>query len=181
MSRIAILSLFLIISTAYIPQGLWRGDGGVINFESDAPLELIQASSDALRGVIDPAENTFAFALETKTFKGFNSALQQEHFHENYIESEKYPKATFAGKFIEEVSALQEGSHDVRAKGMLTIHGQSVERIIKCRLEVKTNEIVVTGNFTVPLTDHHITIPQVVHQKIAEEIYVEVAITLKPV
>ncbi|MDZ7846035.1 MAG: YceI family protein [Owenweeksia sp.] len=127
----------------------------------------------------DPRKNTYAFSMPTASFHGFNSALQQEHFHENYLESSKFPTASFAGKFIEDLSGLDEGTHEVRAKGMLKIHGESVERIIKCHMALSSEEISVRSEFTVPLSDHNISVPQVVHQKIAEEILVEVQILMK--
>jgi len=78
-------------------------DNGKVEFSSDAPLEIIKAKSDKLKGAIDKTANTFAFAVDMSSFKGFNGDLQREHFHENYIETEKFPKASFSGKFIEQV------------------------------------------------------------------------------
>lgn len=166
-----LLSIVLMAMPA-IPQNLWRGDNGKISFTSDAPLEVISAESHNLRGIIDPVKNTFAFSVATSSFHGFNSALQQEHFYENYIQSDKYPTATFSGRFIENISELPNGSSEIRAKGMLNIHGVQAERIIKCTLNISKENIEISSKFIVPLADHNITIPQVVHQKIAEEISV---------
>ena len=58
---------------------------GKVSFLSEAPLELIKAASDKLKGAIDKTQNTFAFAVDIHSFKGFNSDLQREHFHENYM------------------------------------------------------------------------------------------------
>lgn len=178
--RLLFSAIIITMLFSFNQSDLWKGAKGSIAFTSDAPLELIEAGSNQLIGVLKPSENTFAFLIHTKSFKGFNSPLQQEHFHENYMESVKYPKATFSGKFIESISSLKEGTHEVRAKGMLEIHGVAVERILKCTLVVGESEITITSSFTVPLEDHEISIPQVVYQKIAEEIYVTVKITLKP-
>ena len=163
-----------------ISQELWYANDGKVAIESDAPLELIKARSNKLEGVLKVSENTFAFRLETATIRGFNSPLQQEHFHENYMESTLHPTASFAGKFIEDISALAPGTHEVRAKGKLDIHGVSVERIIKCEVIIGLEKLSISSGFIVPLQDHNIRIPQVVHQKIAEEIQVAVAIELTP-
>lgn len=174
-----IISL-LMIAIGPLQEGqLWKGRNGIIKFTSDAPLELIEAESHDLSGILNVSENKFAFLINTRTFEGFNSPLQQTHFHENYMESERYQKAIFTGKFIENVEELEEGDHILRAKGSLEIHGVSVERIIKCKVKVSTEEIVIESNFVVPLADHEISIPQVVHQKIAEEISVTAKITLR--
>jgi polyisoprenoid-binding protein YceI len=151
---------------------------GQIHFTSDAELELINASSAQVRGLLDPANNQFAFTIDVKTFKGFNSELQREHFNEKYMETERYPKASFSGKIIEQVDFSKPGVHEVRAKGELDIHGVKQTRIIKSKLTVTVEGIRIEAKFMVPLADHNITIPTVVSQKIATEIDVELAATM---
>jgi polyisoprenoid-binding protein YceI len=146
--------------------------GGYIHFTSDAPLELIEARSDQLKGLIDPEKNTFAFSVPMSSFEGFNSPLQKEHFNENYLESPKYPKATFAGKIIEDIDYSQDGEYTIRAKGRMNIHGVERERIIRSRLRIEDGKWTVSSEFTVLLQEHNITIPRIVYQKIAEEIKV---------
>lgn len=141
-------------------------------FVSDASLERIEAISKDLKGVIDLNSNSFAFSVNNTSFKGFNSPLQIEHFNENYVESEKYPKCTFTGKIIDEVDFSKEGIYTVRAKGMLTIKGIGIERIIKSTVEVKNQGIIITSEFSIFLADHEIRIPRIVQQKIAPEIKV---------
>src|SRR5687768_2798568 len=95
-----------------------------MSFTSNAELELITAASNKAQGLIDPSTNQFAFTVDIKSFQGFNSALQREHFNEKYLESDKYPRARFSGKIIEPVDLTTDGSYDIRAKGDLDIHGQ---------------------------------------------------------
>ncbi len=147
---------------------------GGISFTSDAPLELIEARSNELKGLIDTDQNSFAFTIDMTTFQGFNSPLQKEHFNENYLETKAYRKATFAGKIIETVDLTKDGTYAVRAKGKLDLHGVSNERIIKSEVTVKGGKFRVRSNFTVLLAEHDIAIPKIVHQKIAEEIKVVV-------
>lgn len=147
---------------------------GSITFSSDAPLELIKATSNQLKGIFNSEKKEFAFTLNVNTFKGFNSPLQQEHFNENYLESNKYPRASFEGKIIEDVDLKRDGFFRIRAKGNLTVHGVTQERIIKCELTIKNKIVSVKSNFTVLLADHNITIPKVVHEKLASEIKLEV-------
>ncbi len=147
---------------------------GSISFTSDAPLEVIKASSDGLKGLIDPNEKTFAFTIDMATFEGFNSPLQKEHFNENYLETKTHRKSSFSGKIIEEVDLTKDGTYTVRAKGKLEIHGVTNERIIKSTLTVKEGKFRVRSNFTMLLAEHDIAIPKIVHQKIAEEIQVAV-------
>ncbi len=145
---------------------------------SDAPLELISARSNELRGIIDPVKYTFAFQVDIKTLKGFNSALQQEHFYENYMETDKYTNASFSGKIIEKIDFNTNGNYKIRAKGILDIHGVKQERIIKCEITVEDNLIIASSAFEITLADHDISIPKLVYQKIAEVILVELSIEL---
>ena len=137
-------------------------------------MELISAESKELKGAVDPEKLTFAFQIDVRSLKGFNSPLQQEHFYENYIESEKFPVATFSGKIIEKVDFKVPSTLPVRAKGILKIHGVEHERIINCNLKILKDGLHVTSEFVVPLADHDISIPRLVYQKIAEEIKVTI-------
>lgn len=163
-----------VVGFLFLLQGIFITEKGSIYFKSDAPLELIEATSDGLKGVIDSEKNAFAFTIPMNTFEGFNSPLQREHFNENYLETSKYPTATFQGKIIEKIDYTTDGEYHVRAKGVLQIHGISQERIIKSQIIIKNNTFRVKADFTVLLEEHNITIPKIVHQKIAEEIEVSV-------
>jgi len=168
------LSVLPSVSLAQENRNIFSTDNGNVSFRSDAPLELIDASSDKLRAVIDPDKRTFAFRVVIRTFKGFNGELQREHFNENYMEIDKFPEATFTGKIIEQVDLTKDGVYSVRAKGALRMHGVEQERIIKSLVTVKSGIIQVHSVFNVLLVDHDIKIPKVVHEKIASEIFVDV-------
>lgn len=171
------LNLLLITISGYGQEsdvGLYRTKNGLVSFTSDAPLELISAQSNELMGIIDPFNQTFAFQLDIRTLKGFNSALQQEHFYENYMETDKYEKASFSGKIIEKIDFEKNGEYTIRAKGILAIHGVKQERIIKCGLVVEDDMLIASSVFMVSLVDHDISIPKLVYQKIAEMIKVEI-------
>ena len=164
----------MLASSAVAPVLFYNVYSGSIFFRSDAPTELIKASSDQLKGIFDAAKKQFAFSVNIRSFNGFNSPLQLEHFNENYLESDKYPRAVFEGKVIEDIDFHKDGLYYIRAKGNLTVHGVVQERIIKCELNIKDNVVTIRSNFTVLLADHNITIPKVVHEKLATEIKVEV-------
>jgi len=162
-----------------ISQGvLYYSNNGKVSFTSDAPLEMIKASSGILAGAVKSSDRSFAFSVNVKSFEGFNSALQRTHFNENYLESDKYSKITFEGKIIEDMNLLKEGTYNVRGKGKFTVHGVSQERIIPCKLIVANEKLTITSNFTVFLDDHNIKIPAIVNQKIAEEISVTISLEM---
>lgn len=155
-------------------KGLFETKKSLVSFVSDAPLELIKASSKELRGFLDPEKRTFAFIIPSKSFEGFNSPLQQVHFSENYIEASKYPEASFKGKIIEQVDLSTDGEYQVRAKGALNIHGVEQERIIRVKIKLSKGVLNASSDFSILLREHNITIPKVVYQKIAEEIFIQV-------
>lgn len=153
---------------------------GQASFLSDAPLEIIKASSKNLAGAINISDRSFSFLIPTKTFEGFNSSLQRTHFNEDYMETAIYPNSTFKGKIIEEVDLSVPGIYKIRAKGKMYIHGVENDRIVRCDLIVSENKIDVKANFTVFLADHNISIPSILNQKIAEEIKLDISFTLIP-
>jgi hypothetical protein len=163
-----------------VVTNLFHATEGKISFRSEAPMELIRASSNSLVGLMDTVKKNFSFKVPISSFEGFNSRTQREHFNENYMQTEQYPEASFKGKIIEDIDFLKDGTYTVRAKGMLNIHGVEKERILKSELTVKNKIISLRSNFTVLLSDHNIPIPKVVYQKLANEIKVEVNTILQP-
>ena len=161
-------------------QQLFAVEKGSISFTSEAPLELIKARSEALRGVFNIGESTCAFTIMISDFQGFNNPLQQIHFNENYMESPLFPEASFTGKLIENIDLATAGSYEIRVKGDLNIHGVKRERIIKGKIDITETGMQIRCTFHVALQDHDIRIPKVVQQKIAESIEVILTATLRP-
>lgn len=181
-TSIILITVLAISSSFYAIQSTkFSGNKGRLQFKSDAPLEMIQAESKDLIGVIDTEKNAFAFSIYMNTFEGFNNPLQKVHFNENYVESEKFPKSTFSGKIIESIDYTKPGTYNVRAKGNLSIHGISAERTINAKLIIKADRTIsIQSTFEVGLEDHEIQIPSIVNQKVAESIILDLNIDLAP-
>ncbi len=176
-----ILILGSLILLSFQDKGeIYTCRNGQVSFLSDAPLEVIKASSKSLAGAINLKDRSFSFLIPTKTFEGFNSSMQKTHFNEDYMETDTYPNSTFKGKIIEEVDLSVPGTYKIRAKGKMNIHGIENDRLVRCDLVVGEKNIDVRANFTVFLSDHNITIPSILNQKIAEEIKVDISFTLTP-
>lgn len=163
---------------AMAQDSLFRVVESNVHFISQAPLETIEATSTELSGLIRPSDNSFAFTVPIRSFQGFNSPLQQEHFNENYMESNTYPRGTYSGTIVEEVKWGTPGIYNVRVKGKLDIHNQVVYRIVQATITISEDNIRIEADFTVPLADHDISIPRLLRQKIAEKIKVTVSATL---
>ena len=174
-----IVGVFLVFLFGNVnAQSLYECPAGNISFTSNADLEIIKASSDKLKGLLDVEKNTFAFNIDVASFQGFNSDLQKEHFNENYLESNIFPKASFSGKIIDKIDPTK-ATQTIRAKGKMNIHGIQQERIINVELVKKGDSYTFSSGFNVLLADHGITIPRIVYQKISETIRVNVSGNLK--
>lgn len=177
-SGLLIFVAFIFLSFSDLTS-LYSTKAGKIYFVSEAPLEIIKASSNKLAGILNSKDKSFVFKVSMKSFNGFNSSLQKVHFNENYIESDKYPNAKFKGKIIEDIDFKKDGSYKIRAKGKFSIHGIEQSKTIRCKLVIKGNEIKISANFKVNLEDHGIKIPTIVNQKLAEVINVRIKTSLK--
>ena len=151
-----------------------------VTFVSDAPMERITAGNRAASGILDINDHDFVVRIPMRSFNGFNSPLQQEHFQENYLESKVWPNALFEGRIIEATDLSMPGTYHLRAKGRFTLHGIARERIIPCDVVVSREGLRVTGSFDVLLADHGIRIPRVVQQKLAATVKVKIDLLFEP-
>lgn len=172
-------ALTLLMMLLFSREGIYESGNGNVRFESKATLEKIVATSDDLRGMIDPANNTFRFAVRLDSFHGFNSNIQKMHYNDNYVESDQYPNAVFSGKIIEEVNFDKPGTQLVRAKGNFSLHGITLTKIIPSKITISpSGQIEVESDFGLNLTEYRIKIPRLVHKKVAQEIKIHVDILL---
>jgi polyisoprenoid-binding protein YceI len=155
---------------------------GYIGFYSHTPLEDIKADNNQVAGVLDISTGDMVFLVLIKSFH-FERALMEEHFNENYMESEKFPKATFKGKItnLSSVNFSKDGSYDVAVDGDLTIRDTTNKINTKGTIEVVSGGINATSKFNIPPEDYKINIPGVVRDKIAKNLEVTVAIKFTPV
>lgn len=152
---------------------------GVITFFSEAAIEDIKAENPKASSMLNTSTTDIAFVVPIREFQ-FEKKLMQEHFNEKYMESEKYPKATFSGKLDGFVSTGAPGVQKVKALGKLVIHGVPKDVEISGTVETTTQYILIKSKFIVRLEDFKIKIPQLMWQNIAEQVEVSVEFTYKP-
>ena len=150
-----------------------------VRFFSSTPLEDIKAASEKGSAVLISKTGEVAFQVPIKSFE-FSSGLMQEHFNENYMESDKYPYAKFSGKLNQPVDLTKDGEYNVTASGLLSMHGVSKQRSIPGKIKVSDGSVQLISSFDVACVDHKIKIPKLVMTKVAEVIKVDVNATLKP-
>lgn len=153
---------------------------GFISFFSKTPAEDIEAKSAECSAAIDFVSGDMVFVVPIKSFK-FERSLMEEHFNENYLESEKYPKAFFKGNIDKNaIDFKNDGNYRVIAKGKLTIHNVTQEVSIPGNITIKNGKAIINAQFDVRCEDYKIKIPKLVMMKIAEEIKVTLNNTLNP-
>lgn len=176
-----IFSALTLMSVALQAQTKYFTKNGTVTFYSKSPLEDIEAKNQKAMCVIDAKTGAMEVAVLMKAFE-FEKALMQEHFNENYVESDKYPKATLKAKIadISSVNFAKDGSYPVNISGELTMHGVAKGLSAKGTIQVKNGKVSGNSEFVVKLSDHAIEIPSVVKDKISNMIKISVSFWLEP-
>lgn len=175
---VKLLIISVLISYKSFGQ-LYATQAGETSFFSETPVENIIAVNKTVGAIINTTTNEVVVSMKMTAFE-FPNKLMQEHFNENYMESEKYPTGTFKGKIVEPIDYTKNGTYDVTAKGQLSIHGVSVPRDLKGKLTIENQKISLISNFDVKLVDHKIDVPKIVFAKIAEVISVKIKYAFSP-
>ena len=169
--QLLIFVLGLTISVQATAQ-LVNTQSGETSFFSETPLENISAKNNQVAAIVNTATGDIAVKIPMTQFV-FPNKLMQEHFNENYVESGKFPAASFRGKIVETIDFKKDGVYDVSAKGILEVHGVKQDRTIKGKLTIAKGQTTLESSFDIKLVDHKIDIPTVVFAKIAEVISVK--------
>lgn len=178
LSGLAMVAIMLTISanaqTKYIDKS------GQIGFEaSEETFEPVKAVNNSVTAILNLEDGQFASLALIKGFH-FENSLMEEHFNENYIESETYPKATFKGSLLNfDHSQLSENPTEIEVDGKLKLREK--EKGVNTTLSVQKvdDSIIMKGSFKVAPSDFDIEIPKIVANKIAEVVIVNVAFKLQ--
>lgn len=154
---------------------------GTISFFSATPIEDIEARNEQVGAAVDAQSGQVAFTVPMKAFK-FPRSLMQNHFNENYVESEKYPQATFSGNIVNWTPAMLSaaGAQTVQVEGDLTIHGVTKRVRVPGTLEKQDTRLLVKSKFAVAPADYNIEIPVLVRNQIAKSVDVTVNLACNP-
>lgn len=178
-----ILVILLTVYSLYgAAQDRYVTKNGHIQFFSEAPLENIEAHNHQVAGILDLTKNEVAISLLIKAFK-FDKSLMEEHFNENYLESDKFPKAVFLGSFQgkETLDPNKSGIYPVSIDGKLTLHGVTKELKTTGTIEVVKNQLIAKTKFQISIEDYNIKVPTLVIKNIAEvvDVTVELPFTIQ--
>jgi polyisoprenoid-binding protein YceI len=177
---IAVMSLVL-ITTISFAQDKFYTKTGKISFYSKAPLEEIEGKNKTVTAVIDSKTGAIQFAVQMKGFE-FEKQLMQQHFNENYVESDKYPRSEFKGTITNnsDINYKKDGTYTAKVKGQLTIHGVTKNVETTGTFKINGGKIDANSSFNVFISDYNIKIPSVVKDKVSNKIKVTVDCDLEP-
>lgn len=150
-----------------------------ISFSALTPIEDIAALNTVAKPLLNIATGALQMQIPMTAFI-FEKPLMQEHFNENYVESEKFPYAFFKGKLNEKIDFSKDGEYKTKATGKLTIHGVEKERTIDGVVIIKGGEISLSSSFKVVFEDHGIVIPALYSGVIPPDANVKFNSTMEP-
>ena len=173
--RTVLVTGLTLLASALTAQKIYTKNGRIAFFSS-TPIEDIRADNNQVMSVLNTQTGELQFSVLVKNFH-FKKALMEEHFNESYLETEKFPKATFKGTVadITKVNFRNDGSYPVSVTGDLTIHGVTKKITAPGTITVKNGTTSGNAKFNLSPADYNISIPKVVRNNIAETIEVTVA------
>lgn len=181
MKKLLTVLCFVIIATSLTAQDKFFTKSGNIHFISKGAIETIQANHRSITCVLDSKTGALQFAVLMKGFE-FKKALMQEHFNENYVESDKYPKAEFRGQIVNnsDIDYTKDGTYNAHVKGKLTLHGQTKDVEADGKITVKNGKLLASSGFTILMSDYNISIPKLVKENMSNTVSINVNCTLEP-
>ncbi|MCC6691142.1 MAG: YceI family protein [Bacteroidia bacterium] len=168
-----------LICTHLLSAQIYLAKESEISFFSATPMENISAINKAAKPILNTATGDVQVKIVMQAFQ-FEKPLMQEHFNENYVESDKYPDAIYKGKINEQVDYLKDGTTKVTVAGKLKMHGVEKECNFGGTVTVKGQQILLETKFKIHIADYNIKIPSLVVKNIAEDIDVTVNALLEP-
>jgi hypothetical protein len=152
---------------------------GVVVFYSKAPIEDIKAINNQVGCIYETESNRIVANVLIRAFE-FDKTLMQQHFNENYMESDKFPKATFKGKLlnIQNIDFKSNWTKSIEFEGDMTIHGVTKKINSIASISCENGNLSVITDFNIFIKDFDIKIPSTLINNIAEKINIKVNLKL---
>jgi hypothetical protein len=172
MKKIVGLLAFFLTSIPAFSQ-IFIAESCSISMFSATKMENIDATNSVTRPVLNCSSGEIVFKVTNTSFK-FKSQLMQDHFNENYMESDKFPYCIFKGKINDKLDCSANGGDMISVTGKLDVHGVEKDRTIDGTIKVKDGKMTIHSKFKVKLADHNIKVPSVVTYNIADDIEITI-------
>lgn len=180
MKKLSITAMF-VLSVVLTQAQVYFSKNATVSFFSKTNMEDIKADNNQALTVLNTKTGDVQFSLTIKSFH-FSKPLMEEHFNENYMESDKFPKSIFKGQItdLSKVNFSKDGTYKVTVKGDLTMHGVTKNVTEPGTIVVENGKISSSSKFIVALADFNISIPKIVQQTIQKTIEITVSCKYDP-
>ena len=179
MKKYAFLLLVLSVGSVFAQDKMITKTGQMV-FEASVPsFEEVKAKNESVSCVLNTKTGDIAALALQRGFR-FKIALMEEHYNENYVESDKYPKATFKGKIENfDGSTVDKTGKSYRINCTLNLHGKSKEISVTATIKNVDDAIEIKSDFILNVDDFAIEIPGVVSKKVSRKVNVSLHFLLK--
>ena len=176
--KASLLLLALLITSFASAQKYFTKTGTTAFKASVEAFEPIEAVNESTTAILNTQTGAIATLLFVKAFH-FEIALMEEHFNENYMDSDKFPKATFKGQLDGfSMDLLSNADKEFTLKGILTIRGKTKAIETVAKIKNGDGNITLVSSFSVSPHDFDIAIPNIVRTKIAKDITIKLCYEL---
>lgn len=180
MKKIKLLSIVLFfINTLVAQNNKYFTRNATITFVSAAPMEKISSKNSQVNCILNTQTNDLAFKVVVKSFE-FEKQAMADHFNDDYLQSDKFPNATFEGKIANTIDYSKNGKFDITVDGKLTIHGVTKALKQKGTIEIKNGKITAKSTFSILLSDYGITVPNDYLKKISNTVELKIDAVMTP-
>jgi polyisoprenoid-binding protein YceI len=173
-----IFCALLICSAGLVTAQKFFTRNGQARFFSHTEFEDIAAENKQVMATLDLSKQSISVAMLMKGFL-FKKELMQEHFNENYVESDRFPKAIFEGSCIVPANLLNGSKSNLLVKGQLSLHGVTMPVELPVTLQMINDQLAATADFQISPEDFKIKIPALVRDKISKKVTVQLQFELK--
>ena len=175
MKRSIIIYAILLLAINTVTAQKYYTKNGNISFFSKTAMEDIKADNNQVMSILDTKTGDLQFSVLVKSFH-FQKALMEEHFNENYMESNKFLKALFKGTITDpsKIDFSKDGVYKVNVSGEMNLHGVTKKIVSNGTITINAGIITASSIFPIKLAEYEISIPKLVKDNIAETINITV-------
>ncbi|MEE4197519.1 MAG: YceI family protein [Bacteroidales bacterium] len=181
MSKMLIFSVLMFFCFSLPAQDVYFTRSGHIYFISETDVIDIDADNHQVASFLDIETGKIQFAVLIKSFQ-FSLATAKEHFNESYMESDKFPQATFKGKIndMNTIDLKEQGVYHVHVTGEITIRGITKNITVPAEIQVSEDGVNAGSVFLLAIADFNIRVPKVVEHRVAKQVAVKVNMDYTP-
>jgi hypothetical protein len=174
-----LLIVFFAINTLFAQNNKYFTRNASITFTSAAAMEKIVSKNSQVNCILNTQTNDLALKVVIKSFE-FEKQAMADHFYNDYLQSDKFPNATFEGKITNTIDYAKNGKYDIMVDGKLTIHGVTKPTKQKAIIEIKDGKITTKSSFSIQLSDFGITVPNDYLKKISNTVELKIDAVMTP-